>query len=126
MGYVAESGDPCSFNLFDAGGHLVAKLVVHVDDMPCVARDPREFARISSFLTDVAKLQLTESSSWDKVLGLLLGEDIDGNTIVYNDVIVDSLLVTLGLEAIFQRRRIIPIKEPNPSPKQSSSVIEVV
>ena len=103
LGYVAESGDPCSFNLFDDTGLLVAKLVVHVDDMPCVARDPREFVRISSFLTNVAKLQLTESSSWDKVLGLLLGEDVDGNTVIYNDVIVDSLLVTLGLEDIKER-----------------------
>ena len=100
LGYVPEAADPCAFNLFDNNNQLIAKLIIHIDDMPVVAKNPAEFQRISHYFKTVASFELTESPEWNKVLGLLFSEDQDGNMIAYNDIIVDSLIKTLSLDSI--------------------------
>ena len=97
LGYVPEIADPCAYNHFDDTGQLDAKCVVHIDDMPWVALNDSEFLRVADHLTSHGLL-ITESSDWQKILGVLIGEDINNNLILYNDTQIHGLIVELGLE----------------------------
>ena len=97
LGYVAEMADPCSFNYFDSHGTLISKCVVHVDDIPMVAREVSEFQRVANYLKSKANLEITESNTWNKILGVNFGMDKKHNVVVYNDVFISSLISSLNL-----------------------------
>jgi hypothetical protein len=100
LGYIAEVADTCAFNYFDSTGALIAKSVLHVDDLPMVAKDPSEFKRVADYLQQQAHLEITESASWNKILGVHFGYDLRNNMVIYNDVFISSLLTSLQLTDI--------------------------
>ncbi|MFN9904765.1 MAG: reverse transcriptase domain-containing protein, partial [bacterium] len=63
LGYMAEQADQCAFNYYDATGALVSKCVLHVDDLPMVAKYPSEFKRVADYLKHQAHLEINESES---------------------------------------------------------------
>lgn len=98
--YTQSIADPCSFNLFDSSGAVVAKMIIHIDDMPWVAIDKKEFQRVSNYFRLTMKLEVTESSDWSKILGVLIGKDKDGHTVLFNDVFIIHLIQSLNLSDI--------------------------
>jgi hypothetical protein len=100
LGYVREDSDQCAFNYFDSTGTVVSKCIIHIDDMPIVAKDPQEFQRIANYLKQNANLEITESSVWNKILGVNFGHDIHDNMVVYNDIFISSLIASLKLDNI--------------------------
>ena len=82
LGYVALVHDPCLYHRNDKGQHCY--IGAHVDDFPVVSQIPGEFERLAIAFEEF--WEITLKSVIDMVVGLKIHRNVNGDTIVFNDI----------------------------------------
>jgi hypothetical protein len=89
--YVPTQSDPCLFRKINKRNGAISIICLYVDDIPGISQDPSEGEWLFNQLT-TKHYEVTRVPKWQKILGMKIGCDSDGNGIIYNNDMINTLL----------------------------------
>jgi hypothetical protein len=124
LGYQRTQTDPCLWWRRDEQKRL-SLMATHVDDMICASEDPNEQHRLHAGLGEY--FELSYKPVIEKVLGVLVKQNQNGDYICYNDIYFDEAVIDLGLTGLKSSKSLGDPKKrwlPNTTGKASKQLIK--